>query len=86
VNRGVLIGHHTRIGDYVTLSPGANVAGCVEVGDGAYVGMGATVLDRISIGSHSIVGAGAVVTRDVPEKVQVQGVPARVVKEGVEGR
>jgi acetyltransferase EpsM len=86
VNRGVLIGHHTRIGDYVTLSPGANVAGCVEVGDGAYVAMGATLLDRISIGSHSVVAAGAVVTRDVPEKVQVQGVPARVVKEGVEGR
>jgi maltose O-acetyltransferase len=48
--------------------------------------MGATLLDRISIGSHSVVAAGAVVTRDVPEKVQVQGVPARVVKEGVEGR
>jgi acetyltransferase EpsM len=86
VNRGTLVGHHTTIGDYVTLSPGANVAGCVEVGEGAYIAMGAIVLDRISVGSHSVVGAGAVVTRDVPDNVQVQGVPARIVREDVEGR
>ena len=86
VNRGTLIGHHTSIGDYVTLSPGANVAGCVEIGEAAYIAMGAVVLDRISVGSHSIVGAGAVVTHDVPDHVQVQGVPARIVKENVEGR
>jgi acetyltransferase EpsM len=86
VNRGTLIGHHTEIGDYVTLSPGANVAGCVEVGTGAYIAMSAVVLDRIKVGSHSIVGAGAVVTRDVPDNVQVQGVPARIVREDVDGR
>jgi acetyltransferase EpsM len=85
VNRGSLIGHHTTIGDYVTLSPGANIAGCVNIDEGAYIAMGATVLDRISVGAHSVVGAGAVVTRDVPERVQVQGVPARIVKENVEG-
>jgi sugar O-acyltransferase (sialic acid O-acetyltransferase NeuD family) len=86
LNRGVLLGHHTTIRDYVTVSPGANLAGLVNVGRGAYVAMGAIVVDRITIGDHAVVAAGAVVTRDVPEGVQVQGVPARVVKEGVEGR
>ena len=86
LNRGVLVGHHSAIGDYVTVSPGANIAGRVTIGDGAYIGMGATVLDGRTIGAGALVGAGAVVTRDVPENVQVQGVPARVVKEGVDGR
>ena len=83
VNRGVLIGHHTEIGDYVTLQPGANVAGACRVGESTYVGMGALVLDHLTVGSGSVVGAGAVVTKSVPDAVQVVGVPARVVKEGV---
>jgi acetyltransferase EpsM len=86
VNRGALIGHHTKIGDYVTIQPGANIAGLCTIGDSAYIGMGAIVLDRISIGSHSIVGAGAVVTKDVPDNVQVIGVPAKIVKENIEGK
>ena len=86
LNRGVLVGHHTTIGDFVTISPGANVAGCVTIGDGAYIGMGAVILDRMTIGPGAVVGAGAVVTKDVPARTQVLGVPARVVREDVEGR
>lgn len=80
VNRGALIGHHARLGDYVTVSPGANLAGGVTVGEGAYIAMNAAVLDGRAVGAHAMVGAGAVVTKDVPERVQVLGVPARVVK------
>jgi acetyltransferase EpsM len=86
LNRASLVGHHTQIDDYVTVSPGANIAGLVTVGRSAYVAMGAIVVDRIKIGELAVVGAGAVVTRDVPARTQVQGVPARVVKDGVEGR
>jgi acetyltransferase EpsM len=85
VNRGCLVGHHTDVGDFASIMAGANVAGSCRIGERTYVGMGAVVLDHVSIGSGSIVGAGAVVTRDVPDNVQVVGVPARVVKEGVEG-
>jgi len=81
VNRGVLIGHDTLIGEFVTLGPGANVAGAVTIGPGTYVGMGAAVLDRVRIGAGSVIAAGALVTKDVPDRVQVRGVPARVVKE-----
>lgn len=81
VNRGCLIGHHTTIGDFATISPGANIAGRTRIGDRCYVGMGAIVLDGVTIGSGAVVGAGAVVTRDVPQRVQVMGIPARVVKE-----
>jgi sugar O-acyltransferase (sialic acid O-acetyltransferase NeuD family) len=86
VNRGSLIGHHTRIEAYATVQPGANIAGECRIGEGAFVGMGAIVLERVTVGAGSVVGAGAVVTKDVPDHVQVVGVPARIVKEGVDGK
>jgi acetyltransferase EpsM len=85
VNRGALIGHHTTIGRFSSIQPGANIAGACSVGEAAYIGMGAIILDHITIGSHTVVGAGAVVTRDVPDHTQVMGIPARVVKESIEG-
>ena len=86
VNRGALIGHHTLIGSFVTIGPGVNIAGNSRIEDGTYIGMGALVLDHISVGSHSIVGAGALVTKDVPDNVQVVGVPAKIVKQNIEGK
>jgi acetyltransferase EpsM len=86
VNRGALIGHHTAIGDYVTVGPGANVAGNCRIGEATYIGVGAVVVDNLSVGAHAVVGAGAVVTKDVPDRVQVMGVPARIVKENIPGK
>jgi len=85
LNRGVLLGHHTTIGDYCTVSPGANVAGCVSIGEQSYIGIGATVLDHRSIGRDALVGAGALVTRNVPDRAHVQGIPARIVREDIDG-
>jgi sugar O-acyltransferase (sialic acid O-acetyltransferase NeuD family) len=84
LNRGTLIGHHTRIGDYTTISPGANVAGSVVIGAGTYIGMGAVVIDHLKVGAACVVAAGAVVVKNVPDRVQVVGVPARVVRTGIE--
>jgi len=86
VNRGALIGHHATIGDYVTIQPGANVAGASQIGDRTYIGMAAVVLERIKIGSQSVVGAGSVVTSDLPDLVQAFGVPARIVKDPIDGK
>lgn len=86
VNRGVNIGHHTVIEDFVTIQPGVNLAGNCHLGSHTYIGIGATVLDGVRIGAHSIVGAGAVVTKDLPERVLALGVPARIEKEGIQGK
>jgi sugar O-acyltransferase (sialic acid O-acetyltransferase NeuD family) len=83
LNRGVLVGHHTAIGDHCTLNPGANVAGKTTLHDRVFVGMGAKVLD-VEVGPEAVVGAGAVVTKSVPKRAVVMGVPARVV-EGASG-
>jgi acetyltransferase-like isoleucine patch superfamily enzyme len=48
---------------------------------GASIGANATILPGIKIGKGAIVGAGAVVTKDVPSRTIVTGVPAKVFKE-----
>ena len=86
VNRGALIGHHTTIGDFCTIQPGANISGLVTIGAGTYIGVGSIVVDRRTIGAGSVIGAGAVVTADVPDRVQVVGIPARIVKSNIDGK
>jgi len=44
------------------------------------VGATASLLPNVLIGEGSIIASGAVVTKDVPKKTMVMGIPARVVK------
>jgi acetyltransferase-like isoleucine patch superfamily enzyme len=56
----------------------------VIIKDGVWIGMNATILKGVTIGERAIVAAGAVVTRDVPARAMVAGVPARIIKTDVE--
>ena len=49
--------------------------------DHAMVGAGANILPGVRVGVGALVGAGAVVTRDVPPKEVVMGIPARIVRD-----
>jgi UDP-2-acetamido-3-amino-2,3-dideoxy-glucuronate N-acetyltransferase len=49
----------------------------IRVGRRASIGSGAVILGGVTIGEEALVGAGAVVTRDVPARATVAGVPAR---------
>lgn len=62
---------------------GASPVSPVTVGDRVWIGSGARVLKGVTIGEGAVVAAGALVTRDVPERALVSGLPARVVREGV---
>lgn len=50
----------------------------VKIGRGAWIGNNAVVM--ADVGEESIVGAGAVVTKPVPSRTIVAGVPARVIR------
>ena len=47
---------------------------------GCVVGACATILPGVTIGENSMVAAGSVVTKDVPPKSLVAGVPAKLVR------
>jgi len=77
INTGATIDHDNVIEDYVHISPGAHLAGTVEVGKGTWIGIGSIVSNNINITSGCIVGAGAVVVKDITEAGTYVGVPAR---------
>lgn len=56
----------------------------VRIGEGVWIGMDATILKGVEVGDGAVIAAGAVVTRSVPPRALVGGVPARVIKENVE--
>lgn len=72
-------GQPTLLDAYVTVGHRA-VVHSARVGRGCLIGIGAVILDGVEIGPGSIIGAGAIVTKSVPERSLVVGVPGKVVR------
>jgi acetyltransferase-like isoleucine patch superfamily enzyme len=70
-------GHEFRAGRLIDTQ--GSVASAVHIGDDAWLGARSVVLPGVRIGDGAVVGAGAVVTGDVPARMIVAGVPARVI-------
>lgn len=91
--------HHISIGDDCAIADGVQImdnswhavnsqigGGEIEIGNNVWIATGAMILPEVKIGDGAIVAAGAVVTKDVPPRCMVAGVPAKVIKENVEWR
>jgi sugar O-acyltransferase (sialic acid O-acetyltransferase NeuD family) len=78
INSGAVVEHDCEVGAFTHLAPNATLGGAVRIGAFAHVGLGASVLPGKVIGDEAMVGAGAVVVADVPPRVVVVGVPARI--------
>ena len=53
----------------------------VRIGSEVWIGGGAIVLPGVTVGDGAVIGAGSVVTRDVPARATVMGIPARTKRE-----
>ena len=74
---GVVLTNDPRAG---RRRPGEELAGAT-LRRGCRIGAGAVLLPGIEVGEQALVGAGSVVTRDVPARTVVMGVPARVTRD-----
>jgi UDP-N-acetylglucosamine acyltransferase len=74
----VHIAHNCRIGNFVTMSNLAQLAGHCTVDDYAVIGGMAGVHQFVRVGRHAFVGGYTKVVRDVPPFFLVEGNPAEV--------
>jgi carbonic anhydrase/acetyltransferase-like protein (isoleucine patch superfamily) len=73
-------GKPTILESYVTIGHRA-VIHSAYIETGCLIGIGAIVLDGVRVGSGSIIGAGCVVTKDVPPRSLMVGVPAKCLRQ-----
>lgn len=84
IGERALIGHNcviTTLNHNMDPSRRGNVTPSpVHIGADAWLGANVTVLPGVTIGEGAVVGAGAVVTKDVPARTLVAGVPAQEIR------
>ncbi|PKM75543.1 MAG: acetyltransferase [Firmicutes bacterium HGW-Firmicutes-17] len=80
INTAATVDHDNRLADFVHVSPGAHLAGMVEVGKKTWVGIGGIVSNNLTITGNCKIGAGAVVVNDITESGTYVGVPARSIR------
>ena len=72
--------HEYRDPERPVKDQGMRKGGGVTVGDGSWIGINSVILPGVTIGENAVVGANSVVTRNVPPRTVVAGVPAKIVK------
>lgn len=83
----IVVNRRCRIGRNVNLSHGVTLgianrggkAGTPEIGDRVYIGPGAVIFGAIRIGDEAAIGANCVVTKEVPNRSVVVGIPGKVI-------
>ena len=88
------IGDNTSVGDRTIITAHANIPSDTRlkviyprkimptrIGKGVWIMPNVTIAPGVTIGDEAVIATGSVVTRDVPPRTMVAGVPAKVVKD-----
>jgi len=89
----ITIGDDTSIGDRCIITAHSNIPSNtrlkkvyprqvkpVKIGRGVWIAPAVIILPGVTIGDEAVIGTGSVVTKDVPPRSVVAGVPAKVIK------
>ncbi len=90
----IFIGDDTSIGDRTIITAHANIPSDTRlkkiyprqvmqtrIGKGVWIMPNVIIAPGINIGDEAVIATGSVVTKDVPPRVLVAGVPAKIVKD-----
>ncbi|MBN1667686.1 MAG: NeuD/PglB/VioB family sugar acetyltransferase [Anaerolineales bacterium] len=66
INTGAIVSHDCQLGAYTNISPGAILAGAVQIEERVLVGMGTTINLGAHIGRGARIGNGATIKSDLP--------------------
>lgn len=84
IGDNVLVGHNVVMAtldhDFVPEKRGILHCAPIHIGNDVWIGSGAVITRGVTIGDGAIVAAGAVVTKDVPPRTIVGGVPAKPIR------
>ncbi|MBO7239717.1 MAG: serine acetyltransferase [Bacteroidaceae bacterium] len=78
------IGENCVIGTCVTIGGRSKHYDVPVIGNNVYIGTGAKILGPVKVGDNVVIGAGAVVLNDIPDNCVVVGMPAKVIKSGID--
>lgn len=88
IGNGVRIGRNVSIrdwnGQHVILNDTYVNHAPVKIEDHVWLCTGCTIMPGVTVGEGSVVATNSVVTKDVPPRSLVAGVPARVIKKDIE--
>jgi len=81
VNTCSSIDHDCYIEAGVHVSPGVHIAGHVRIGEKSWLCIGSSISNNVRIGNNVIVASNAAVIENIPDRVMVAGVPAKIKKQ-----
>jgi UDP-3-O-[3-hydroxymyristoyl] glucosamine N-acyltransferase len=75
------IAHNDDIGEDNIIAAHTMFSGSVKIGDRCWVGPASVFRDVLNVGDDVFIGVGTLVAKDVDDKAQIMGAPARSVSE-----
>jgi serine O-acetyltransferase len=84
IHQKAVIGEGCIIGQGITIGGRSRNPEVPVIGNKVYIGAGARVLGPIKVGNNVVIAPNAVVIKDVKDNCIVGGIPAKVLKEGIQ--